>query len=117
MRKIEVPDADTMAEWFDKRPSNDFSEESPYLNYCHGIVDTITYANTILQTLQEHKRPFLSRDEISSGSLDFYNNTEPTPTDGQIAAWKVGARWTRDRYEEMLSQADAVKEDWQPYWP
>lgn len=101
MRKIEVPDADTMAEWFDKRPSNDFSEESPYLNYCHGIIDIIAYANTQLQTVQEHKRPFLSDEDID----DYSNGFEFT----------AGSKWARDRYEEMLSaSSDETVEEWKP---
>jgi hypothetical protein len=90
-----------MAEWFDKRLNNDFHEESPYLNYCHGVTDAIAYANTILQTVDERKRPFLSDDDIE----DYSNGFEFT----------AGAKWTRDRYEEMLSASGAEPiEQWKP---
>src|SRR6478735_4374706 len=112
MRKIEVPSDEAIKTECARNEfitgANISRTETVHGVYACGYKDAIAYANTQLQTVQEPKRPFLSDEEIDKKALISYGNQ---------LTFARGARWTRDRYEEMLSQADSVKEGWQPYWP
>lgn len=85
--------------------------------FIRGIDWAIAYANDQLSKdgdTTPPNPPFLSDEDIGSGSLDFYNNNAPTPTAGQIAAWKIGAKWARDRYEGREGSNDTPVAPWTP---
>lgn len=81
---------------------------TPGTAYLFGFEDAITYANTILETTEEHKRPFLSDAQL----MDDY----PKARIGTRADfYHQGARHIRDRHEEMLSASTAETiEEWKP---
>jgi len=84
--------------------------ESQFISYRNGFRDALAYANTILETPPEHKRPFLSDEDIRTEAE--YNGIYRT--DG-YDSFQDGAHWTRDRYEEMLSASTAETiEQWKP---
>lgn len=124
MKKVEVPE--NIRKLVKARIDRAFHLESGRTLGAMAVYDCgelafregIAYANE--QIANEHppvptKRPFLSDEEVSSGSFDFYNTNDPTPTAGQIAAWKIGARWARDKYEAaFVADVPNVEPKWQP---
>lgn len=114
MRKIEVPSnardvcLNALARYHNSIRLEDVPQTmigDAMVGYRFGIA----YANTILQTPQEPKRPFLSDKELRFQANGYVGDI------GEQESYLGGATWARDRYEEMLlaSTAETI-EQWRP---
>lgn len=102
MKEIEVPFDIDIRMAYGKEPKPVDMNDA----FKRGVYFGIAYANQELERLSALKRPFLSDEEITLAAI---RCSDPKEHD----AFDCGARYVRDRYEEMLGAVEDVK-PWVP---